>query len=94
MVRIAIALTYFMRVYNLIHRRMLYLFLARTSHIMQLAAVNGSDIFCTYVMPKIPITSSATEITGLAVRNGMLFHHGNKVDALSVSAALDSVSFS
>ena len=91
MVRTAIALTYFMRVYNFIHRCILYLFSARTSHITQLAAVHGSDIFSTYVMPKIPITSSATEITGLAVQNGMLFHHGSKVDALSVSAALDSL---
>ena len=80
-----------MRVYNFIHRCILYLFSARTSHITQLAAVHGSDIFSTYVMPKIPITSSATEITGLAVQNGMLFHHGSKVDALSVSAALDSL---
>ena len=91
MVRTAIALTYLMRVYNLIHRCILYLFSARTSHITQLAAVHGSDIFSTYVMPKIPITSSATEITGIEVQNGMLFHHGNNVDALSVSAALDSL---
>ena len=80
-----------MRVYNLIHRCVLYLFSARTSHIMQLAAVHGSDIFSTYVMPKIPITSSATEITGIEVQKEMLFHHGNNVDTLSVSAALDSL---
>nr|XP_022290026.1 uncharacterized protein LOC111101728 [Crassostrea virginica] len=64
--------------------------LARTSHITQLAAVHGNETFSTYVMPDIPITPSASDITGLEVRNGILYHHGKKVNTLSISVALDS----
>ena len=65
-------------------------FLARTSHITQLAAVHGNETFSTYVMPDIPITPSASDITGLEVRNGILYHHGKKVNTSSISVALDS----
>ena len=41
-------------------------------------------------MPDIPITPSASDITGLEVRNGILYHHGKKVNTLSISVALDS----
>ena len=42
------------------------------------------------VMPDIPITLSASEITGLEVRNGILNNHGKKVNTSSISVALDS----
>ena len=87
MVRTAKILTYFMRVYRDVF---VFVFSSYLSHY----AVGSSSwewhIF-TYVMPKIPITSSATEITRFEVHNGMFFHHGNKVDALAVSASLDSL---
>ncbi|XP_078337480.1 uncharacterized protein LOC111112391 [Crassostrea virginica] len=63
---------------------------ARTSHITQLAAVHGNETFSTYVMPDIPITASASDNTGLEVRNGILYHHGKKVNTSSISVALDS----
>ncbi|XP_065944826.1 uncharacterized protein [Magallana gigas] len=64
--------------------------LARTSHIIQLAAVHGEDKFSAYVTPKRPITPSASEITGLVVRNGKLYHLQKEVNAISLIAALDS----
>lgn len=68
----------------------LIFFLARTSHIIQLAAVHGEDKFSAYVTPKRPITPSASEITGLVVRNGKLYHLQKEVNAISLIAALDS----
>lgn len=64
--------------------------LARTSHIIQLAAVQGEDKFSAYVTPKRPITPSASEITGLVTRNGKLYHFQKEVNAISLMAALDS----
>lgn len=64
--------------------------LARTSHILQVAAVCGDESFSTYVMPKEQITPSASEVTGLKLNNGALYHNERKVNAISISSALES----
>lgn len=65
-------------------------FSARTSHILQVAAVCGDETFSTYVMPMEQITPSASEVTGLKLNNGILYHSEKKVNAISISSALES----
>ncbi|XP_061171002.1 uncharacterized protein LOC133180520 [Saccostrea echinata] len=64
--------------------------LARTSHILQVAAICGKETFSSYVMPKKQITPSASTVTGLKLDNGTLYHHERKVNAVSISSALGS----
>ncbi|XP_071139323.1 uncharacterized protein [Mytilus edulis] len=63
--------------------------LARDSHIIQIAAVSGDNHWSCYVTPKIPITNQASDITGITVRNGRVFHQGKPVDSLSISKAME-----
>ncbi|VDI75087.1 Hypothetical predicted protein [Mytilus galloprovincialis] len=63
--------------------------LARDSHITQIAAVSGDNHWSCYVTPKIPITNQASDITGITVRNGRVFHQGKPVDSLSISKAME-----
>lgn len=65
--------------------------LARSSHITQIAAVCGSDRFSQYILPKIPITDKATEVTGLRVIDGKMFHDDKEVDAVHLVAAVDAL---
>lgn len=65
--------------------------LARSSHITQIAAVCGSDRFSQYILPKIPITDKATEVTGLRVMDGKMFHGDKEVDAVHLVAAIDAL---
>lgn len=55
-----------------------------------MAAVCGDESFSTYVMPKEQITPSASEVTGLKLNNGALYHNERKVNAISISSALES----
>ena len=64
---------------------------ARTSHITQIAAKSGDNIFTTYVLPKKPIEPKAAEVTGLTTRNGKLFHHRVEVPAVSIKEALQGL---
>ena len=66
-------------------------FLDRTSHITQLAAVHGNETFSTYVVPGIPITPSASDIIGLELRNGTLYHHGKNVNLDSFFNFLEKI---
>ena len=66
------------------------LFTARDSHITQIAAVSGDNSWSCYVTPKIPISSQASDITGITVRNGRLFHLGKPVDSFSISKAMEN----
>ena len=66
-------------------------FSARTSHIKQIAAVHGDDKFSTYVMHKVAISPSASEITGLQTKNWVLYHYDRRVTTTSISVALDSL---
>ncbi|VDI48874.1 Hypothetical predicted protein, partial [Mytilus galloprovincialis] len=63
--------------------------LARDSHITQIAAVNGESHWTSYVIPKLPISSQASEVTGLTMRNGRMFHQGKVVESSTISTALD-----
>lgn len=47
--------------------------LARNSHITQIAAVCGNEKFSQYVMPKVPMTSKAAEVTGIDPINGKMY---------------------
>ena len=49
-----------------------FFFPARKSHITQIAELHGDDKFSTYVMPKVAISLSALEITGLQTKDGVL----------------------
>ena len=49
-----------------------FFFPARKSHITQIAALHGDDKFSSYVMPKVAISTSASEITGLQSKDGVL----------------------
>ncbi|XP_076102946.1 uncharacterized protein LOC143072050 [Mytilus galloprovincialis] len=63
--------------------------LARDSHITQIAAFNGESHWTSYVIPKLPISSQASEVTGLTMRNGRMFHQGKVVESSTISTALD-----
>ncbi|CAG2201795.1 unnamed protein product [Mytilus edulis] len=62
---------------------------SRDSHITQIAAVSGDNHWSCYVTPKIPITNQASDITGITVRNGRVFHQGKPVNSLSISKAME-----
>lgn len=68
-----------------------FYFTARNSHITQIAAVCGNEKFSQYVMPKVPMTSKAAEVTGIDVINGKMYCHGNEVNAVKLSAAADAL---
>lgn len=51
----------------------------------------GSDRFSQYILPKIPITDKATEVTGLRVMDGKMFHDDKEVDAVHLVAAIDAL---
>lgn len=63
--------------------------LARTSHITQIAAAAGELHFSCYVFPRIAISSQSASVTGISVRNGIMYHHGKRVDSKSISTAVD-----
>ncbi|XP_062588881.1 uncharacterized protein LOC134250534 isoform X2 [Saccostrea cucullata] len=65
--------------------------LARSSYITQIAAVCGSDMFSQYILPQVPITDKATEITGLRVLGGKMFHGDEEVNAVPLVAAVDAL---
>ena len=61
-------------------------------HITQLAAVEleTGSTFNTYILPKIPITEEAMNITGIVVDSDLLNMtvNGNKVNALPITSGL------
>lgn len=71
--------------------KFVFYFSARTSHITQIAAVRGKERFSCYVMPQITITPKASEITGITVNNGKMFHHSKQVDAVPVKDAFSQL---
>ncbi|XP_062596747.1 uncharacterized protein LOC134258225 [Saccostrea cucullata] len=64
--------------------------LGRNSHITQIAAVCVDEQWQRFVRPKIPISSSASDVTGITVRNGLMFHRGKPVQSSNISDALES----
>lgn len=61
----------------------------RDSHITQIAAVGQDKSFNCHVLPKKPIQNKASEITGLKLQQGKLFHNGVEVHAVSIREALE-----
>ena len=62
-------------------------------HITQIPAVelNSGESFTTYVLPKVPIEPKAEKVTGIIFDGNDLFVKGQKVDAVSISVALNNL---
>jgi len=56
--------------------------------ICQLAAVCGDKSFDLYTMPIKPISSGASAVTGLTVKDNKMYHNRKEVDSVPVSEAL------
>lgn len=65
-----------------------FLFSARTSSIIQMAAVRGREKFSCYVMPKKPISRKASELTYMRVCKGKMYHNRKLVKTVCLSNAL------
>lgn len=50
--------------------------LGRNSHITQMAAVCGENQWQCFVKPKVPISTSASDVTGITMRGSQMFHRG------------------
>jgi DNA polymerase III epsilon subunit-like protein len=75
---------------KVIHQSFNY-FTGRDSHITQIAAIsNHGSSFSCYILPQRPISTKASEVTGLKVRGQQLFHKGKPVSSLSIKDALQS----
>ncbi|XP_056009320.1 uncharacterized protein LOC125656697 [Ostrea edulis] len=56
--------------------------LERDSEIIQIAAACGEEQFHTYIIPRGRISTSATCVTGLAIKDGILYRNGTVVDTV------------
>lgn len=63
----------------------------RTCHITQLAFLAEEEEFKSYVLPKLPVSKEAQKVTGISCQNGKLYHYDKEENALSISAAVDSL---
>ena len=64
--------------------------LGRDADITQLSAVTGAKELNLYVMPTKLITPQASQVTGLTVKDGQMFHNGATVHCVSLQYALCS----
>ncbi|XP_069140835.1 uncharacterized protein [Argopecten irradians] len=64
--------------------------LARTSDITQLAAVCGDKEYQSYVMPRSPISTEASKVTGLtcSLAENKLYKNGKEVKSVTLQTAL------
>ena len=53
--------------------------LMKTCEIIQIAAIDKSDGFNTYIMPKKNISTQAKYVTGISVSHGVMTHNGQIV---------------
>ena len=68
--------------------------LLRTSDILQISVVHGTNEFNRYVTPSQHISKGASDVTKLTVINGQLCFDGKPVDTVSVNEALhDFINF-
>ena len=58
--------------------------LGQDADICQLSAVCGNKSFDIYTMPIKPISSGASAVTGLTVKNNKMYHNGKEVDSVPV----------
>lgn len=70
--------------------RFIYLFPARTSDVIQIAAVHIGDQFMKYVLPHSSesISKEAAAVTSISLIDSQLFHHGLAVQATSIHVPL------
>eukprot|EP00105_Crassostrea_gigas_P043178 XP_019927326.1 PREDICTED: uncharacterized protein LOC105339156 [Crassostrea gigas] len=64
--------------------------LGRNSHITQMAAVCGENQWQCFVKPKVPISTSASDVTCITMRGSQMFHRGKPVHSSNLSFALES----
>nr|XP_034328683.1 uncharacterized protein LOC105337269 isoform X1 [Crassostrea gigas] len=64
--------------------------LSRNSHITQMAAVCGENQWQRFVKPKVPMSSKASDVTGITKRGSKMFHRGKSVHSSNLSFALES----
>ena len=55
-----------------------------------MAAVCGDRQWQCYVRPKRPISPVASDVTGITVQNGRMFHNGKFVESSNITSALDA----
>lgn len=60
------------------------MFLNKNSEIVCLACICGDKSFQRYVIPDIPVNPKATEVSGLYVADGQLFHKQCPVVSVSL----------
>lgn len=63
--------------------------LVKPIHITQLAAIRDGESFSRYIMPKIPISPGASKVTGISIKNGLMYHYENIVDTVSINVGLE-----
>ncbi|XP_071554166.1 maternal protein exuperantia-like isoform X2 [Temnothorax nylanderi] len=63
--------------------------LRSTDQICQIAAYDGVSTFNAYITPSIPISRSASAITGMQIIDGDMYVHEDLVQTIPVRAALD-----
>ncbi|XP_062599976.1 maternal protein exuperantia-like [Saccostrea cucullata] len=64
--------------------------LARTSHILQIAAIKGEHNFNEYILPKAPIPPKVRELTGIRIEAKKMYHHDKEVKAVNITTGLTS----
>ncbi|XP_061177423.1 uncharacterized protein LOC133186204 [Saccostrea echinata] len=64
--------------------------LERDSHITQIAALDeeSDECFCSYIIPKKPISFQASRVTGLRIKENTMYHNGMPVPAESIHEVL------
>ncbi|TSK13418.1 Protein PML [Bagarius yarrelli] len=62
----------------------------RSSDIVQLSAISGVKTFNVYILPRCPIDSGASRVTGLTTRRDTLLLHGTPVPTTPLTEALYS----
>ncbi|XP_076445543.1 DNA polymerase III PolC-type-like [Babylonia areolata] len=62
-----------------------------TCHITQIAAQSGQDrTFSSFVLPEKPISLEAQAITGITCVDQQMYHHGDAVESLTITRALEA----
>ena len=61
---------------------------ARTSHIVQVAALRGGEQFNTYIMPKQKIAQTAADVNGIRIYGDKMFLKTKEVQYLTIKPAM------
>ena len=66
-------------------------FSAMDADITQIAATSETGSYSAYILPTKKISAGASQVTGLTVRNGQMFHNNTFVPSLTLHAALQNL---